>query len=131
VTKTQDMNDLLLQKVGWIINNKDKGQIKLNKRIVECVKNYKEGIEQLQLRQDKNIYNDVVFDKSLGMVNETETDLENIESQINYLMDIFDNSLSQKQQWDIQMAIERLQNIKANKNKLRNMKKNYATKKKN
>jgi hypothetical protein len=64
------------------------------------------------------------------MVNETETDLENIESQINYLMDIFDNSLSQKQQWDIQMAIERLQNIKANKNKLRNMKKNYATKKK-
>jgi hypothetical protein len=49
------LNDLLLQKVGWIINNKDKGQIKLNKRIVECVKNYKEGIEQLQLRQDKNI----------------------------------------------------------------------------
>lgn len=130
MAKSQDMNDLLLQKVGWIINNKDKGQIKLNKRIVECVKNYKEGIEQLQLRQDKNIYNDVVFDKSLGMVNETETDLENIESQINYLMDIFDNSLSQKQQWDIQMAIERLQNIKANKNKLRNMKKNYATKKK-
>lgn len=130
MAKSQDMNDLLLQKVGWIINNKDKGQIKLNKKIVECVKNYKEGIEQLQLRQDKNIYNDVVFDKSLGMVNETETDLENIESQINYLMDIFDNSLSQKQQWDIQMAIERLQNIKANKNKLRNMKKNYATKKK-